>query len=79
MLVRFYAVAREIAQGEELRLDVTSLPELSATLGERFGERMARLVASSTFLHDGTRHRATDPLALGVDDTVDLLPPFAGG
>lgn len=79
MLVRLYAVAREIAGRDEVRLEVASLPEAAAQLSAGFGERMARLVEASTFLHDGTRYRSHDALPLGDGDTVDLLPPFAGG
>lgn len=79
MLVRFYAVAREITGQDQLQIDAASLPELSEQLGQRFGERMTRLADAATFLHNGTRHRAKDALALGATDIVDLLPPFAGG
>ncbi len=79
MLVRFYAVAREIAGVDELPLEVSNLPELSGQLGARFGERMTRLVDAASFLHNGARYRAEDPLPLSGDDVVDLLPPFAGG
>ncbi len=79
MLVRFYAVAREIAGCGEITLSAASIPELSAQLEQLYGERMARLVAASTLLHDGVRHRATDEVELAADDTVDVLPPFAGG
>ncbi len=79
MLVRFYAVAREIAGCGETTVAANSIPELSALLGQRYGERMDRLVAASTLLHDGVRRRSIDDVALTASDTVDLLPPFAGG
>lgn len=79
MLVRFYAVGREIAGVDEARFDVTSFQSLATSLRAQFGERMARLAEASTLLLDGTRHRITDDVELVDGDVVDLLPPFAGG
>lgn len=79
MLVRFYAVGREIAGVDEARFDVRSFQSLAASLHAQFGERMARLAGASTLLLDGTRHRITDEVELSDGDVVDLLPPFAGG
>ena len=79
MLVRFYAVGREVSGLDEWRSDASSLASLTEELGNRFGSRMERLVASSTLLIDGRRHRSTDDLELSESDVVDLLPPFAGG
>ena len=79
MLVRFYAVGREISGLDEWRSDAASVAALTEELGAHFGDRMRRLVDSSTLLIDGRRHRSTDDLALATTDVVDLLPPFAGG
>lgn len=79
MLVRFYAVGREISGLDEMTSEALSLPALAQELGARFGDRMARLVASSTLLLDGRRFRSEDDVAVGESDVVDLLPPFAGG
>lgn len=79
MLVRFYAVGREVSGLDEWRSDAASVSALTEELSARFGERMRRLVDSSTLLIDGRRHRSTDDLALAETDVVDLLPPFAGG
>ncbi len=57
--------------------DGATVDELAALLGQRHGERLARVLASSTFLVDevpGGRHRA-----LAGARRVDVLPPFAGG
>jgi molybdopterin converting factor small subunit len=79
VLVRFYAVGREIAGVDEAHFDVTSFQSLATSLRAQFGERMARLAEASTLLLDGTRHRITDDVELADGDVVDLLPPFAGG
>lgn len=79
MLVRFHAVGRELAGVESLSSDAPTIAALSLELGARYGERMARLVAASTLLHNGIRRSATDDVPLADGDTVELLPPFAGG
>lgn len=79
MRVRFYAAGREIAGVPEVELDARSLMELRAALLERFDDRMARLLAIATLLHDGARHRIDDDITFGPDATIDVLPPFAGG
>ena len=79
MRVRFYAVGREITGVEELALDVDSMQELRAVLLDRFDARMARLLTIATMLHNGVRRHAEDVVAIAPGDTVDVLPPFAGG
>ena len=79
MLVRFYAVGREIAGVDELRLGATDITELAAALEAAFGARMGLLAAAATLLHNGTRYRTSDVYTFADDDVVDLLPPFAGG
>ena len=79
MQVRFYAVGRELAGVEALTTNAASMQQLTVELGERYGERMARLVAASTLLHDGVRRRSSDEVTFADADVVDLLPPFAGG
>lgn len=79
MLLRFYAVGREISGTDEARFEVASFADLAIALDAQFGERMARLAAASTLLLHGTRHRISDDVTLAAADVVDLLPPFAGG
>jgi len=50
--------------------------ELKSVLVERYGDAMARVLASGSFLVDGVVSR-DDSRALGA--RVDVLPPFAGG
>lgn len=54
----------------------STVGELKALLVQRYGEPMARVVASGSFLIDGVVSR-DDARPLGVQ--VDVLPPFAGG
>jgi molybdopterin converting factor small subunit len=77
--VRYFAAAAEAAgrQEELLVFDPGStLGDLRARLEQQYGDAMARVLRSGSFLVDKVVRRNTDhPLA----DRVDVLPPFAGG
>jgi len=79
--IRYFAAAAEAAgTGEEYWecSDGLTLADLASELVARHGEPLARVLAVSSFLVDGTvtkdLHRE-----LPADATVDVLPPFAGG
>ncbi|WP_246142324.1 MoaD/ThiS family protein [Lacisediminihabitans profunda] len=75
--VRYFAAAAEAAGREEETLGaVPTVGELRAVLLARYGDAMARVLASGSFLVDGVVSR-DDSRALG--SRVDVLPPFAGG
>lgn len=75
--MRYFAAAAEAAgREEEVLPPVPTVGELKSVLVERYGDAMARVVASGSFLVDGVVSR-DDARALG--DRVDVLPPFAGG
>lgn len=74
--VRYFAAAAEAAGRVGESLDAGSVGELEALLVERYGDAMARVLRSGSFLVDGVVSR--DPSrALGA--RVDVLPPFSGG
>ncbi|MBM7829794.1 molybdopterin converting factor small subunit [Agromyces cerinus] len=77
--VRYFAAAAEAAGRDEERLELSApatLGSLGALLVERHGQAMAKVLASGSFLVDGTVRRDADhPVAA----QVDILPPFAGG
>ena len=77
VLVRYFAAAAD-ASGllEETLPAEPSVGALRATLIERYGDGMARVLASGSFLVDGVVSR-DDTVPLGAK--VDVLPPFAGG
>jgi molybdopterin converting factor small subunit len=76
-VVRYFAGARAAAGTSEERLVAATLGELIAVVGAR-GERIASVLAGSSFLVDGLScHDRAAPLP--GDCTVDVLPPFAGG
>lgn len=77
VLVRYFAAAAEAAgRDDELVAAVATVGDLRAVLIETYGDAMARVLASGSFLVDGVVSR-DDARALGA--RVDVLPPFAGG
>ncbi len=88
MNVRYFAAARAAAGADEERFDLpagTTFEELlAAVVAVERNEPPAgtpplpRILSRSSFLLNGVAAR--NPLAvLDPDDTVDVLPPFAGG
>ena len=78
--VRYFAAARAAAGMESETLDVapgTSVKDLVERLGAR-SPKLAAVLDRCSFLCDGmaVRNRA-EPLR--TNQTVDVLPPFAGG
>ncbi|MGV8969910.1 MAG: MoaD/ThiS family protein [Microbacteriaceae bacterium] len=75
--VRYFAAAADAAgcEAEDLP-SVATVGDLRASLGERYGDAMTRVLASGSFLVDGVVCR-DDSRTLG--ERVDVLPPFAGG
>ncbi len=77
VVIRYFASAAEAAGRDEERLPaVATVGELRAVLVRRYGDAMARVLASGSFLVDGVVSR-DESRAVGA--RVDVLPPFAGG
>ncbi|MCE4027481.1 MoaD/ThiS family protein [Microbacterium sp. Au-Mic1] len=80
--VRYFAAAAEAAGRDQEQLTVdagsalSTVGALRAELLGRYGAPMAKVLKSGSFLVDGTVSR-DDSRPLG--ETVDILPPFAGG
>jgi sulfur-carrier protein len=78
--IRYFAAARAAAGADSEQLTVrsgASVGELVDGLGGRSRE-LARVLSRCSFLCDGLAVRdRTKPLQAG--DTIDVLPPFAGG
>lgn len=79
MEVRFFAGAAEAAGVDSLELDATGLSadDVVARLAEG-NERLAKVLEVSALLADGARvgDRRMD---LSAVQSLDVLPPFAGG
>jgi molybdopterin synthase sulfur carrier subunit len=76
VLVRYFAGAVDAAGTRSETLDAATVGELRALLLERYGDPMARVLKTGSFLVDGVVSR-DDARPLG--ERVDVLPPFAGG
>ena len=76
--IRFFAAVAEAAGTESATVDVASIGELRALLAGRHGAGFALILARCSLLVNGTR-AADDAVPLTGTDTVDVLPPFAGG
>jgi molybdopterin synthase sulfur carrier subunit len=78
--VRFFAAARAAAGAEAETVSLqpgTTVADLVDQLGERNTE-LAKVLKRCSFLCDGFAVRDT-ATALAPGQTVDVLPPFAGG
>ncbi len=74
--VRLFAAAAEAVGADNLEAEVGTVASLRETLSA-LGDNAARVVAQCAVLRGG--QRLTDSDALAGGDTVDVLPPFAGG
>jgi len=74
--VRYFAAAAEASGVQSEMLSALTVGELRGLLVSRYGDAMARVLASGSFLVDGVVSR-DDARSLGL--RVDVLPPFAGG
>lgn len=74
--VRLFAAAAEAVGADQVSAEPGTVASLRAALSAR-GNDAARVVSQCAVLRGG--ERLTDSEALGSGDTVDVLPPFAGG
>ena len=78
--VRYFAAARAVAGFEDEIIGVapgTTVGALVQSLSQRDPE-LANVLSRCSYLCDGIAVRDLG-LTLGDDQTVDVLPPFAGG
>jgi sulfur-carrier protein len=78
--VRYFAAARAAAGHESETIDVapgTNIDDLVGILSGR-GLKLAEILRRCSFLRDGVAVRDRRE-SLQTSETVDVLPPFAGG
>ncbi len=78
--VRYFAAARAAAGAESEAVTLrpgATLAELVETLADR-GTRLATVLRRCSYLCDGIAVR-DEGITLRSGDTIDVLPPFAGG
>ena len=78
--VRYFAAAAAAAGVDTETLDLAKNPTI-ATLVEHLSDRneeLARVLKRCSYLLDGVAVRDMDK-PLSTSETIDVLPPFAGG
>ncbi|MHA7653371.1 MoaD/ThiS family protein [Mycobacterium sp. ML4] len=78
--VRYFAAARAAAGTESETVTLpngTTVGELVKELADR-GTRLATILSRCSYLRDGIAVR-DEASVLSTGNTVDVLPPFAGG
>jgi molybdopterin converting factor small subunit len=76
--VRYFAAARAAAGQAEQVCHAPTLAGLIDEMAAQHSERLAKVLAVSSFLVDGVNWRDLHAL-LPAGCVVDVLPPFAGG
>lgn len=76
--IRFFAAAAEAAAVDATAVDTASVGDLRAQLTSLYGAEFERILGRCSLLVNGTR-ATDDAVPLSGGDTVDVLPPFAGG
>lgn len=74
--VRYWAGARAAAGVDEEAVHATSVHEVVAALSKR-SSKLAGVLALSSLLVDG--HVVRTDASLSDGQTIEVLPPFAGG
>jgi molybdopterin synthase sulfur carrier subunit len=78
--VRYFAAARAAAGADSETVTLrpgTTVAELVKSLAGH-GECLATVLSRCSYLRDGIAVR-DETITLGSGDTIDVLPPFAGG
>lgn len=79
MQVRFFAAAAAAAERETTTSTATTLAGLRDELVHTLPEAFAEVLPQCSYFVDGVRHEPQADCPLDGVDTVDVLPPFAGG
>ncbi|WP_435199351.1 MoaD/ThiS family protein [Janibacter sp. GS2] len=76
--IRYFAGAAEAAGTDEEQLDGTTVGEVLARARRAHGERLTEVLQRCSVLHAG-RYVDEESTPVSSGDTIDVLPPFAGG
>jgi molybdopterin converting factor small subunit len=76
--IRFFAAAADVIGVPEREIEVSSVGQLRALVTAEYGLSAAKVVSRCSILVSGVRAE-NDDVVIGATDTVDVLPPFAGG
>ncbi|MDH6235768.1 MoaD/ThiS family protein [Cryobacterium sp. CG_9.6] len=76
--IRLFAGAAEAAATDATTVNAATIGDLRTQLVQRYGTEFARVLGLCSLLVNGSR-AADDEAPLADTDSVDVLPPFAGG
>lgn len=77
-LVRYFAGAAEAAGADEEQIDGASVGEVLDAARRTHGDKLADVLERCSILHAG-RYVDDESTPVSASDTIDVLPPFAGG
>lgn len=77
-VVRYFAGAAEAAGTDEEQLEGATVGEVLAAAQRAHGDRLATVLERCSVLHAG-RYVDDEATPVSAGDTIDVLPPFAGG
>lgn len=78
--IRYFAAAAAAAGTEQELWDrPETLAQLRTQLVDAYGQQMAQVLRSGSFLINGVVRKDAGELGTNDELTVDVLPPFAGG
>lgn len=76
--IRYFAGAAEAAGTDEEQLEGATVGEVLAQARRAHGDRLTEVLQRCSVLHAG-RYAEDDSTPVSSGDTIDVLPPFAGG
>lgn len=76
--VRYFAAAAEAAGTDEEELAGTTVGEVLAAARRAHGDLLTEALTRCSVLHEG-RYVDDEAAPVAEGDTIDVLPPFAGG
>ncbi len=75
----FFASAKQAAGVSEKKFDVSSSEDLKSQLVQLGGSKLLRILEVSSILSDGQKINIFDDSQIKDGQTLEVLPPFAGG
>lgn len=76
--IRYFAGAAEAAGTDEERLEGATIGEVLAAARAAHGDGLAEVLERCSVLHGG-RYVEEESTPVSAGQTIDVLPPFAGG
>ena len=75
----FFASAKQVAGIAEIKFDIYSVDDLRNQLMNLGGAKLVRIIEVSSVLSQGEKINIFDFNQLKNGQTLEILPPFAGG